>query len=458
MPSVKYCLLVLLITVCFLAAAQERFALVIGVQDYSAVSPLRNSLRDAQDISASLKRKGFTVTEVYNPQSKREIHQAVLRHFDGIRGNEGAEGLFYYSGHAVQVDGSNYLMPASANPQLKADLEEQCVRMDYILSAFEEAGNKLNIIIMDACRNNPFRGFSRGTERGLNQVLAPRGSYVVYATSPGNVASDGEGSNGLFTSKFLKYMEEPALNFEQMFKRVANEVEMESGKRQTPWISSSYTGDFYFNSTEGTPAIVAVQGNQIHQVPKSNTGSRGIFETAKIGAQEWMKENLNVRHYRNGDEIPQVQDAREWSGLTTGAWCYYQDKSGVVSEKVVLYNWYAVNDPRGLAPEGWRIPSDADWSGLEKAIGSDAAKSLKSVSGWHNNMNGSNSSGFNAVAVGLRYSTGIFSLSGMSGYWWSSGSNSNVSANSRLLSFSRTGLAEAILPKASGLAVRCVKP
>jgi TPR repeat protein len=119
--------------------------------------------------------------------------------------------------------------------------------MDFVMQALEEAGNPLNILIMDACRNNPFKGFSRATDKGLNVVDAPKGSYIVYSTKPGSVASDGTGKNGLFTSKLLKYLNEEELNMEQVFKKVARDVSDESGEAQRPWISSDYTGDFYFN-------------------------------------------------------------------------------------------------------------------------------------------------------------------------------------------------------------------
>ena len=217
----NYSISILLITVAFGFSQNpkiSRVALVIGVQSYTSVAPLKNSLNDARDLSSALKKKGFHVIESYDPKSKKEMQNAIRKYYELIQTNPGIEGLFYYSGHAMQVDGANYLMPANSNPALKADLDDQCLRMDYLLDVFAQAGNALNIIIMDACRNNPFRGFSRSSDQGLNQIFPPKGSYLVYATSPGSVASDGEGRNGLFTSKLLKYMQEPDLNLEQMFK------------------------------------------------------------------------------------------------------------------------------------------------------------------------------------------------------------------------------------------------
>ena len=117
------------------------------------------------------------------------------------------------------------------------------------MRAINQAGNGLNIFVLDACRNNPFQGFSRSAEKGLSMVDTPKGSYIVYATKPGSVASDGTGRNGLFTSKLLQYMNTQGLNIEQVFKQVARDVSTESGDAQRPWIASDFTGDFFFTPT-----------------------------------------------------------------------------------------------------------------------------------------------------------------------------------------------------------------
>jgi len=248
----------LLIAVAFSANAelfaqnpQQKFALVIGVKSYQFVQPLANSLNDAKDLSATLKLKGFQVIELYDPKTKRDMQDAVRKYFGLLQGKDNVAGMVFYSGHGMQVDGQNYLIPTQANPQIKADLDDQCLSMDYVMRAIEEAGNGLNIFVLDACRNNPFRSFSRSAEKGLSMVNAPRGSYIVYATKPGSVASDGSGRNGLFTSKLLKHIDEEGLKFEEVFKRVAADVAQESGDAQRPWISSDYTGDFYFNPDNG---------------------------------------------------------------------------------------------------------------------------------------------------------------------------------------------------------------
>jgi hypothetical protein len=234
----------------------KRVALVIGVNDYKYASILKNTINDAVDISNLLKKKNFDVIELYNPPSKKELKDAVIQYFGKLKGN--TVGMLYYSGHGIQVDGTNYLIPTNADPQIKADLDDQCLSMEYIMAAIEEAGNPLNIFVLDACRNNPFRSFYRTGEKGLSLVSSPKGSYIVYATKPGSVASDGSGRNGLFTSKLLQYIDSEGLNIEQVFKKVAGDVAAESGDSQRPWIASDYTGDFYFTASgnRGRPQSV----------------------------------------------------------------------------------------------------------------------------------------------------------------------------------------------------------
>lgn len=224
----------------------KKVALIIGVKTYQNAPSLINTINDAKDMSAALKLKGFQTIEVYDPKSKMEIREAVINYTKALRDIKDGVGLLFYSGHGLQVDGVNYLVPTLANLEIKADVEEQCMNLDYILRAMEENGNHLNIVILDACRNNPFRGFYRSNEVGLGSLTAPKGSYIVYATKPGSVASDGTGRNGLFTSKLLKFINQPNLNIEQVFKYTAAEVAKDSMDKQRPWISSDYTGDFFF--------------------------------------------------------------------------------------------------------------------------------------------------------------------------------------------------------------------
>ncbi|MCK5925965.1 MAG: DUF4189 domain-containing protein, partial [Methylococcales bacterium] len=164
-----------------------------------------------------------------------------------LRGNAGV-GLFYYAGHGMQVDGSNYLIPIGASIQQSYDVSEESVSANYILKAMEASGNKLNIVILDACRNNPFaRGWRSGTANGvLARMDAPTGSIIAYATGPGDTAEDGNSSNGTYTKHLLKNMDTPGLSIEEVFKKVRIGVIEDTSKKQVPWESNSLTGNFYF--------------------------------------------------------------------------------------------------------------------------------------------------------------------------------------------------------------------
>jgi uncharacterized protein (TIGR02145 family) len=189
------------------------------------------------------------------------------------------------------------------------------------------------------------------------------------------------------------------------------------------------------------------------------------FTTVKIGNQEWMTKNLDVDCYANGDTIPQVQNPKEWEQLKTGAWCYYNNdpENGKLFGK--LYNWYAVNDPRGLVPNGWKIPSDRDWRILIDCLGGIylAGTKMKSNSGWKINDNGTNESGFSGLPGGWRDFEGLFAEDigsediGSYGYWWSSTEINKSIVWSRLLSYDDGLLRWSESCKQDGLSVRCLR-
>jgi uncharacterized protein (TIGR02145 family) len=184
-----------------------------------------------------------------------------------------------------------------------------------------------------------------------------------------------------------------------------------------------------------------------------------IYKTVTISKQVWTSENLNVEHYRNGDPIPQVQDKEQWDNLTTGAWCYYDNNSGNGTIYGKLYNWYAVNDPRGLAPDGWHIPSDAEWTKLTDFLGGAevAGEKMKTNSGWNENGNGTNSSGFTAIPGGYRNHEGYFINIGRNGLFWSSTEFSSDNAWFRNVIGSIPDVYKPNYGKDFGLSIRCVK-
>jgi hypothetical protein len=250
----------------------NRIALVIGVQNYTTVAPLRHSLNDAHDMAEALRTKGFQVDALYDPKTKREIKDAITRYYKAMMNQRGAAGVIYYAGHGIQFQGDNYLIPATADLQNPGDVEDQCVKMNTLMAVLESASNSLNIFLLDACRKNMFTSFSRDVQQGLNKVSAPQGSIVVFATQPGTIASDGTGRNGLFTSKVLKYINEPNLNIGDVFKKVKQDVFVESDRLQLPSVEDNSIGsDFYFSQgaeSMVTDPFVAPKTELVNQRPE----------------------------------------------------------------------------------------------------------------------------------------------------------------------------------------------
>ena len=221
---------------------EDRVALVIGNSDYRT-APLANPANDASDMAKSLRKCGFTVIKNINC-SRQQMRRSIREFGEKIR--NGGVGLFYYAGHGLQVNGANYLVPIDANITVEYEVEDECVKASSVLRAMEYAGNRLNIVILDACRNNPLKRSFRSGASGLARMDAPAGSLIAYATAPGSVAADGTGRNGLYTSNLMKHMMIPGLSIEEMFKSVQLNVMDATNKAQVPWESSSMTGDFYF--------------------------------------------------------------------------------------------------------------------------------------------------------------------------------------------------------------------
>jgi uncharacterized caspase-like protein/lipoprotein NlpI len=247
------CLLAIPATV-FSQTYTKRLALVIGNSAYQNGGALKNPVNDARSVASALQNMGFEVIRHENV-SQTQLKQAINAFGQKLREYE--VGLFYYAGHGIQYKGSNYMIPVEADLQAAEQIEFDCVAADRVLAYMESAATKVNIIIMDACRNNPFeRSWNRSANgNGLAMMNAPTGTLIAYATAPGRVASDGESANGLYTSILLKYMNDPALNLEQVFKRVRTEVTEKSGGAQVPWETTSLTGGDFFLTSKKAEAV-----------------------------------------------------------------------------------------------------------------------------------------------------------------------------------------------------------
>ena len=262
-------LLVLTLLACPLSAARK--ALVIGNSDYSN-SPLRNPVNDARAMDKTLRDLGFQVTVGYDVKNYREMLRLIQDFGAGLK--EGSVGLFYYAGHGVQYNGVNYLIPTQADIRRDQDIELEGVSLNRVLAEMEYAQNDLNIIILDACRNNPYASRLRSPMRGLAATTAKNipGLLIAYATAPDDVAEDGTGSNGIYTEELLKNIKTPGLSLSQILMKTREGVISRTGGDQIPWDSSSLTKDFYFASATGNvPATLLPEEAQVQTV--SNYGS-----------------------------------------------------------------------------------------------------------------------------------------------------------------------------------------
>ncbi|REG88255.1 AbiJ-related protein [Algoriphagus antarcticus] len=223
-----------------------KLALVIGCSDYNFAGVLANPLNDANSVEKKLQSLGFDVLKILNPNQK-DLKKIIDDFGDKLKGYD--IGLFYFAGHGVQVKGLNYLIPVDANLKTERMVEYDCVEAGRVLGYMEDSKSQVNIVILDACRDNPFeRSWGRGISlRGLTTMSAPSGSLIAYSTSPGKTASDGDGVNGLYTHSLLEHIGSKKVTVMSMFQNVRKDVMTKSKNEQIPWEATSLTADYFFN-------------------------------------------------------------------------------------------------------------------------------------------------------------------------------------------------------------------
>lgn len=280
--------LLLFIHFCTLAQNEIRYALVIGNKDYPKdIGSLNNPINDAQAMAEELRKTNFSVQLLLNA-SYEETREAVKLFYSKL--DEGPRdsvvGLFYYAGHGLQYQGENYIVPIDAKIQYEDDIVRTCFPIQrMVLSHMELAKTRMNILILDACRNNPFPSKFRSLNtKGLAEMNAGFGSFIAYATAPGAVASDGMEKNGLYTQELLKAMKIPGLLIEQVFKEVRRNVLRLSGETQYTWDSSNIIGDFYFIPSDN---ILLAEKKSVEPTdPKNET-----VETSRTVRKKVIEEN-----------------------------------------------------------------------------------------------------------------------------------------------------------------------
>jgi len=488
-------------------SAQNKVALVIGNSDYAEM-PLQNPRNDAVDLAVLLRTFGFYVVE--KTDLDRRGMEDAIREFKGVI-SPGDVALFYFSGHGTQVGGLNFLIPVGESVDDELDVKYNCVEAGFVLDHMEDARSGINIIILDACRNNPFKG-NRSSNRGFAFMSAPTGSIIAYSTSPGNVAQDGDGRNSPFTKNLLEKMQIKDLKIEEVFKEVRKEVASETGRQQIPWESSSLMGDFYFcrsiftakvddNVVEKKPEVYIpppiviktdpkpvtktdpkpVTKTEQNQASKSephegfygqsgsftDTRDGKIYKWVRINDKIWMAENLNF-----GDMVS--TDNNQSNDGINEKYCYDDDESNCTIygglyqwDEMMAYSIYVNNN--GICPPGWVVPSSDDYLSMLKFAGeSTAGISIKYLGHKYkkkkHNAQEKNTLGFTALLAGIRTYNSIFREFGTTGLFWTSTSEKMGKSKRRgngafrmKVHIQSPAASVSTTDKKFGLSVRCVR-
>ena len=248
-----------LLLACAPAQAEPRVALVIGNSNYGAgIGKLANPANDAALMASALQQTGFTVIKVVDADQKK-MKRAIVEFGEKLAdAGPTATGLFYYAGHGIQVKGLNYLIPIDAHIEKEADVSIESLTADDVMEQMEFAANAVNIIIMDACRNNPVSRSMRSATRGLApmQSESVRGTFIAYSTAPGQTAADGSGANSPYSQALAKAIVKPGVGIEELFRDVRGQVMQATEEKQIPWDSSSLTAPFFFQPGAAQPASV----------------------------------------------------------------------------------------------------------------------------------------------------------------------------------------------------------
>jgi len=256
---------------------ETRVALVIGNGGYKN-SPLKNPVNDARDMALKLRGMGFTVIERNNLVVKQI--GSTLREFRS-KLTPGSVALVYYAGHGLQIKGDNYFPTVDAEISGEEDVPNQSLAMRQIMDVLGDAKTRLNLVFLDACRNNPYSRSFRSSSDGLSKVNAPTGTLISFATRPGSVAADGSGRNGLYTGALLEAMDNKGQPIEQVLKRVVTSVKAGSKNQQEPWMEGSIDGDFCFGNCNSLQVIASLSTPALNAQGNSYLSEERFWQEAK---------------------------------------------------------------------------------------------------------------------------------------------------------------------------------
>lgn len=381
-------LLLVSCSVAFLSFGQRSFtpvggakkALVIGNATYPAsVGALRNPKNDADDMATTLTSLGFSVTK-YTNLTRQQMEEALNQWGKTLRQDDIA--LFFYAGHGAEVQGQNYLFPIDANPQNEMQVKYHALPVELLTGWMEHAQTRTNIILLDACRNNPFlRSFrNSGPQGGLGSMTAPSGTFIGFAASPGAVAADGTGRNGIYTEAILNHISTPNVTIDQIFNSVNAYVRKATEKKQVPFKNSSLEADFVFiqretpapQPTEISPAVVAPNNISPKPAPVKKADllpyePAMVFVrggTFNMGSNEGDSYEKPVHSVRLSDfwigkyEVTQAQ----WEAVMGNNPSYFKNCSSCPVEMV---SWDDIQiylkKVNALTGKSYRLPTEAEW-------------------------------------------------------------------------------------------------
>jgi formylglycine-generating enzyme required for sulfatase activity len=446
----KTTLLLLSYLIAFSAVAQERrLALVIGNKNYTEIKPLANPINDARAMETALQECGFEVMRLENA-TKRSMENQIRAFSEKLK--DYSAGLFFYAGHGMEIGGTNYIVPIDISSEItEKDVAYECVNTNWVQEKMGEAGaiNKTNILILDACRNNPFRKI-----RGSREITAdtwsppkelPTGVITCYAASLGETASDGEGNNGLYTSILLRHIRTSGISIEDVFKRVRTEL-LKKGA-QKPIESTSLTGDFYF--VQGTVKKTPPPPVEDTYTPSSSPSSSNFTETHdgtrfdmvfvqggsfQMGSDEYSSEKpihqVTLSDFYIGKtEVTQ----RQWYAIMGTNPSYFKNCDDCPVKQV---SWNDVQEflqkLKQKTGKNYRLPTEAEWEyaarGGNKSRGYTYAGSnnIDDVA-WYNSNSDSKT---HSVAGKDANELGIYDMTGNVWEWCSDWYDENYYSNS----------------------------
>lgn len=509
-------LVVLLFLLCpamqlFAQEHQKRLALVIGNAAYQFGGALKNPVNDADLMARTLEDLGFDV--IKETDAGLKDMQSAFKGFV-TRLDDYGVALFFYAGHGMQVDGQNYLIPVDARLEDKLSVEFEAFKVSSVNRYFAFNDDKLNIMILDACRNNPYRAWMRGGGQGFNAIEDQgAGTIIAFATREGETASDGTGSNGLFTQHLVEQMRIPQ-NITDVFQNTRVSVLKASNKQQVPQEWNMLTGNFYFTQTasgQRTNEVVSknpslgrsetiitygrieltteisgalyldgkLMGNISSNSKTPINEVRVGTHTVKIVGNETQTHEITVYKDRatmlifkkkkedhTSAVVATFIDSREnmtYKSVRIGNQVWMAENLGYVipgsyvNEKGDrLYTWKAAMK---ACPAGWHLPSDKEWEILVNRFGGKdkAGAALKSTSGWKDGGNSTNSSNFTGLPAGIRGSFSKFLYLDEYGLFWSSTEESERLAWFRVLNYDNSEMNRDVYVKVRALSCRCVR-